>query len=283
MKTQLINSIVIMVTITLMITSCKTENKKGQKNDIQFTSISKEETYHLLGDVDNPNCNLQLNFNYPEKYADKEILKKIQTLFTYSYFGETYELLSPEEAVDQYVKDYLEMYKELEEDYKEDLSKAATTPVGAWYSYYETSSNDIVFNMDNLISYTVNFENYTGGAHGTHSQTNHVINLENGEFITESDIFIEGFENAMAQMLVDAIAKQNDLQDPKELENIGYFSVDEIYPNGNILIDESGITYSFNEYEIAAYVIGVTNVHFPFDKIKHLLRQESPIAILFVD
>lgn len=283
MSTQLFKGLVFIAILSLSVSGCKKEPQKGQKNDIPFSTISKEETYHLLGNAENPNCNLQLSFTYPVKYTDKEILSKIQTLFTSSYFGEVYEQLPPEQAVDQYVKDYLEMYKELEEDYKEDLRNAATTPVGAWYAYYETSANDIVFNKDNLISYTVSFENYTGGAHGTHSTTNHVIDLAKGEFLTEEDIFNDGFESALAKMMVDDIAEQNDLTDPKELENEGYFSIDEIYPNGNFLIDDKGITYAFNEYEIAAYVVGVTYVHFPYEKIRHLLRPESPISILFVD
>ena len=45
-------------------------------------------------------------------------------------------------------------------------------------------------------------------------------------------------------------------------------------------MDEEGITYSFNEYEIAAYVVGVTNVRLPYQDIRHLLKDESPIAHL---
>ncbi|MDF9829100.1 DUF3298 and DUF4163 domain-containing protein [Parabacteroides sp. PF5-6] len=280
MKVQLYKGLSVLLAVGFMLSGCKTEVKKGQKNDIQFTTLKKEEAYHLLENAENPNCDLQLNFTFPTKFANKEILDKVQKLFTFSYFGETYDMYSPQEAVNEYVESYLEMYKELEEDYKEDLKNADTSPVGAWYGYYETSNNEIMFNADNLISYTVTFENYTGGAHPAHSVTNHVIDLTRGEFITEAEIFIPGFETSLAQMLVDAIAEQNDLEDPKELENMGYFSIDEIYPNGNFLIDGQGITYSFNEYEIAAYVIGVTSVHFPFEKIKHLLQPESPIAIL---
>lgn len=265
----------------LALTGCKTEVKKGQKNDILFTPIQKEETYHLLENADNPNCDLQLTFTYPAKYADKDILDKIQKLFIFSYFGETYDLYSPQEAVNKYAESYLQMYKELEEDYKQDIKNADTIPVDAWYSYYESSSNEITFNSDHIISYIVSFDNYTGGAHESHSVTNHVIDLTKGEFITEADIFVDGFETHLAQLLVNAIAEQHNLEDPKELENKGYFSIDEIYPNGNFLIDERGITYSFNEYEIAAYVIGITNVHFPFEKIQHLLRQESAVSVLF--
>ena len=58
------------------------------------------------------------------------------------------------------------------------------------------------------------------------------------------------------------------------------FSIDEIFPNGNFLIDDNGITYTFNEYEIAAYVVGATNVHLPYEEIQYLLKKESPIAHL---
>ena len=129
-------------------------------------------------------------------------------------------------------------------------------------------------------SYTVSFENYTGGAHGAHSYNNHVVNLKTGKPITEEEIFVDNYQDNLARILVDQIAKQNNVSDAKELENIGFFSVDEIFPNGNFLVDETGITYSFNEYEIAAYVVGVTNVHLPYKEIRYLLRDDSPISQL---
>ena len=98
--------------------------------------------------------------------------------------------------------------------------------------------------------------------------------------VTEKEIFTDNYEDELAKVLVAAIAKQNQVNDVKALENIGFFSVDEIFPNGNFSIDETGINYTFNEYEIAAYVVGVTNVHLPFGEIQHLLRKESPIAHL---
>lgn len=280
MKTRFCESILAILLISLIATGCNTGTKKGSENDITFDSIKVEKTYHLLENPDNPNCNLEIKFVYPEKLANKEILNAIQKQFVSTYFGENYEQLSPEEAVKKYTDDYIAAYKDLETDYKAELAKADETPVGSWFSYYEMSSDNIAFNQDDILSYTVNFENYTGGAHGAHSYTNHVLSLKTGKSITEEDIFIENYQDNLAQILVDQIAKQNNVSDPKELENIGFFSVDEIFPNGNFLIDETGITYSFNEYEIAAYVVGVTNVHLPYKEIRYLLREDSPIAHL---
>lgn len=280
MKTHLRESMLALLAFGLLTTGCGTGKKKSAENSITFDSINVEKTYHLLENPDNPNCDLEIKFVYPHSYSDKEVLKRLQKQFVSSYFGESYEELSPEEAVRKYTKDYLASYKELESDYKSELEKADETPVGSWFSYYEMSADEIVYNQNGIISYTVSFENYTGGAHGAHSYNNHVLNLKTGAPITEEEIFVDNYQDSLAQILVDQIARQNNVTDAKELENIGFFSVDEISPNGNFLVDDTGITYSFNEYEIAAYVVGVTNVHLPFKDIRYLLRDDSPISQL---
>ena len=280
MKTQLCQKLVVLFLISVFVSGCNIGTKKTTDNDVTFDSISVDKTYHLLENPENPNCNLQINFTYPAKYDNKDILKKIQQQFVYSYFGDGYENLSPEEATAKYTEDYLNNYKDLEDEYKAEVAKADETPVGAWFSYFEMSSDDIAYKKNDILSYTVNFENYTGGAHGAHSFTNHVIDMKTGNPIKEDDIFIEGFQEDLAQILIDRIAKQNTVENPKELENIGFFSIDEIFPNGNFLIDDNGITYTFNEYEIAAYVVGATNVHLPYEEIQYLLKKESPIAHL---
>lgn len=280
MSIQIGKSLIAFVLLGVLATACNTNTKQTAENDIKFDSIRVEKKYHLLDNPDNPNCDLQLNFIYPVKFPNKEILKKIQDNFVLAYFGENYENLSPEEAVAQYTEDYLNAYKELEVDFKADLEKKDDLPVGAWFAYNEMSSDDIVYNQNEILSYTVNFENYTGGAHGSHAYTNHVINLKTGNAITEEDIFIDNYQDALAQILVDQIAKQNKVENAKDLENIGFFSIEEIFPNGNFLVDGDGITYTFNEYEIAAYVVGATNVFLPYEEIQYLLKKDSPITKL---
>ena len=264
---------------SLLLTGCGIGSRQASENPIKFESISVEKIYHLLDDPNNPNCNLEIQFTYPSTYtANEEILHSLQTQFISSYFGENYEQLSPKEAVKEYTEDYLASYKELEEDFRTEIEHGDDSPVSAWFSYYEMSSNEIIYNRGGIISYTVSFENYTGGAHGAHSHNHHVLDLNTGLPIMEEDIFNDNYQDALAQILVDKIAQENNLTDAKELENIGFFSVDEIFPNGNFLVDETGITYSFNEYEIAAYVVGITNIHLPYKEIRYLLKDESPIA-----
>ena len=255
--------------------------KSGKQNKIAFDSTLVDKTCYLLDNPENPHCNLQIKFIYPTQ-MDNTLLPEIQKQFVNAYFGEAYDTLAPQKAVKKYTDDYIEAYKELEEDFKVELARSEKdgNPVGAWFSYYEMSSNTIRFNQDGLLCFSVNFENYTGGAHGAHSYNHFVLDVNTGKRITEEDIFVDSYQDSLAEILVAQITKQNELSDPKELENIGFFSVDEIYPNNNFLIDETGITYTFNEYEIAAYVVGPIHVHIPFEDVQLLLKQDSPIASL---
>lgn len=251
---------------------------KTTENAVTFDSIRVDKTCHLLDSPDNPHCNLQIHFVYPVKFHDKEILGKMQQRFVRDYFGVDYENLSPKEAVEKYAADYVGDYKKLEDEYKEEMKREDGMPVESWFSYYETLENEITYNSNGILSYTVCTESYTGGAHGSHSTFNHAINIRTGEEIAEDDLFVDGYQSDLALILVDCIARQNNVANAKDLEDIGFFSTDEIVPNGNFLIGDEGITYTFNEYEIAAYVVGMTNVLIPYEELRHLLKDDCPIA-----
>lgn len=280
MKTQLCRHLIVLFLLGIGISGCQTGTKKTAANDIQFDSITVDKTYHFFNNPENPNCNLQICFTYPSKFADKALLKKLQNSFILSYFGEEYADLSPAEAVEKYTDHYLKEYKELEKDFQAEVENAGDSPVGSWYSYYEMSNDDIAYNENDILSYTVNFENYTGGAHGAHAYTNHVLNLKTGKPLTEEELFVDNYQDNLARILVDRIADAYDVENAKELENAGFFSVDEIFPNGNFLVDANGLTYTFNEYEIAAYVVGPVTVQLPYEEIRYLLKKDSPIAHL---
>jgi hypothetical protein len=263
-----------------MFICCNSETKNRIENDIRFDSLYVNKTSHLLDIETNPHCQLQISFIYPVDFQNKEILKLIQQQFISNYFGAEYADLPPKDAIDKYTKDYINNYRSQDIDFQSNTKNHEDHEIESYESYdnYEISENRITFNQNNLLSHVVDKEYYIGGAHGAHSITNQVIDLNTGRQILESDIFIDDYQDDLAKVIVDGIALSNNVNNAVELENIGFFNVDEIYPNKNFYVDETGITYTFNEYEIAAYVVGATSVQIPYEKIRHLLRKESPIA-----
>jgi hypothetical protein len=147
----------------------------------------------------------------------------------------------------------------------------------SWFSVEEAISNQILYNQNDIISLVSSKYGYYGGAHGSHQLNNRVIALKTGLQISENEIFVEDYQADLAKIIVDAIALSNNVE-IAELEEIGFFNVEEIYPNRNFYVDETGITYTFNEYEIAAYVVGPVTVHIPYEKIGHLMQKTGPVA-----
>ena len=256
---------------------CNTGAKKVSENNIQFDSLFIDRTYHLLGVETNPKCSLNIQFSYPVNYSNGEVLNLVQKQFVSSFFGDEYVNISPVEAAEKYADDYVAAYRAEENDFKHDKEKHGSDPLESWYSYNETKNSQIVYNRNDILSFVVFTEYFKGGAHSAHTYTNRVIDLKTGLRIAENEIFVDDYQDALAKIIVDGIALANTVE-VSELENIGFFDVNEIYPNKNFYVDDTGITYTFNEYEIAAYVVGPVTVQIPFEKIRHLLRRESPVA-----
>jgi hypothetical protein len=257
-----------------VVTACQTRNTI--ENEITYATINVEESLLLLKNPDNPKCELILSFTYPEACKDEEKLGKLQSLFVSSFFDETYGNDAPEEAVARYAENKRHEYEALEDEFKKEMKRPKRGSLIRFFRS-EAISNEVVFNKEGLISFCVYTENYTGGAHPSHIVSNRVIDVQRGVFLTEDELFEDDFKDKMAQILVRYIASQHELDNPQQLEEIGFFDIGKIAPNGNFLIDEDGITYSFNEYEIAAYSAGTINVHIPYDEIRGLLRKGNPI------
>jgi hypothetical protein len=266
----------------IAITGCKQSVVNiNRENDIKFDTITVNEQYYLLGDSTNPYCTLESVFIYPCGYKDREALRKINRQFLISFFGEEASSASPEEAMGNYVNRYISEYRELEKDFIEELENTDKTMLPeALFSYFEVSSNEILYNKCDLISYCISVEYFTGGAHGNQGYNSYVIHLKSGNRLDEKDIFIDNYQDDLAQIIVDAIAADYNVADPSELEKMGFFNIKEIYPNNNFYVDGDGITYTFNSYEIAAYFVGRTDVTLPYGKIRHLMRENSPVSIL---
>lgn len=239
-----------------------------------FDSIRVEQIYQPNEKQEQPDCAIRLDFTFPVKTADQKVLKKMQEQFVRSFFGENYETLSPKEAAEKFTADYILMYKELKKDYEKELGKEASAEL----SFKEKIDNTIDYNQEGLICYTVHTERYRGGAHGSSEKMHYVVNCRTGEQVQEDDIFMNEYQKDLSEILIEHIMKINQVENAADLENIGFFSVEEIAPNNNFLIGEEGITYTFNEYEIAAYAVGNIQVFIPYDEIRHLIKQEGILA-----
>lgn len=263
-------------------------------NSVEFDTIVVNERHHLNGDTANPYCDINIRFVYPEssKRADVDSLQK---MFVRNVFGAPYDSLAPSAAMQRYVQNYVDNYNQDAETYQEtaadlaqlnemipeiDLSDSEHATQDIFYSYYETISDSIVYNNYGIVSFQVKQSNNKGGATSYNSYRNYVINLATGGQLSENDIFNAGYDAALQSLIINSLLEQNQVKTVEDLEDMGFFGVQEIVPNKNFLIHKNGITYTFNKGEYSAYQLDAPEVFIPYNSIRSLLRENTVVSKL---
>jgi hypothetical protein len=260
---------------------CKPKVKPVNTNAVRFDSIQVDETYHLHNDTTKPCCNIQISFVYPDSSGAQE-LKELQNLFIEKMLGDSFKDLSPEQAIKEYTKQYIEGFKQFENSvidttYADEENKYVDE---TGYSYYTKLKNTILYNQNGFVSFTVESLVYEGGAHSSKSIYGYVVNPATGELLQEDQFAGKNYQFNISYILANKIAESNGVDNVKELENLGYNSLCDITPNQNFTLDNKGITYYFNENEIAGTMVGIIPVFIPYNELQVYVAKDSPIARL---
>ncbi|MDR1683339.1 MAG: RsiV family protein [Candidatus Symbiothrix sp.] len=240
--------------------ACTFKKGESEKAKVRFTTIRTDSV--LFG-------GLYVEFTYPDS-ADDASLESLQRIFMEKTFGEAFVGLSPQQALDTCAAEYFQFLNDAKQD------NDNSVPISA---YYNRISNIVVLNGSRFISSVVYSEGYFGGAHGWKEITGFVIDLATGKLLTENDFAGEKYEQNMSDVLVRKIMEKNAVTTEMELENLGY-DVSVIRPNGNFSIDNHGLTYYFNEYEIAPYSLGGTKITIPYEELEIYILSNSPLTTL---
>lgn len=274
-----------------MLSACHSEKKEIEENAIRFDSLVVEKTYPTENKKEDATQGrvLKICFTYPIDFANKAVLEVVQRQFVKSMLGDAYAQVPLKEAVNKYVLDYGMRPSMASSDFEQDTEDRSNTDFEGddfdtsdhpAMPEYELLKDSILYNRNNLLCYTVYREYSAGTPVAIRTYANWVVNLETGNRVTEDDIFNDDYEEDLAKILVEAIALYNNVDKVADLENIGFYNINEIFPNRNFYVDDVGVTYTFNENDIAAGALGATSVRIPYEKIRHLLRKDSPIAHL---
>lgn len=266
-----------------LFTNC-TGRGGAKYSKIGYDSIVVAQHIPLLQEKDTtlPYADVKVSFTYPVKFRDSESLARLQQIFQGTFFGDSdYDSLTPQEAVDRYIKDYTERYQSLSNYYYEDKARIEGK-MPSWYWYIMYNTNKILYQDDSLLSYAVEYSDYEGGAHGSYRVTYTNIDLNELVTLSEEDLFVPDYFKPLTEKIVAQLMKSYDAPVPDSLLERGFFNVEDIIPNNNFWLDGESIHYSYNQYEIAPYAMGVIEVSVPYSDLKDILLPDGIITRYFL-
>lgn len=273
MRKNILVIIASLALVALFASSCFNKEK-----GIKFDNLAIKEQVYLFADNDTtkPFANVEIDFTYPKNYKSKEDLLKLQKIFIGTFFNDmSYDSLSPKEALNAYFDKYTNDYRDLGNQYYEDMGNLEGDNQPSWYWYQLFKSNEILFEDESILSYSVEHYYYEGGAHGSLSAIYYTIDLNNLTTITEENIFKPNFHHLLTERIVENLMKKYDVTTPEDLLNEGFFDINDIAPNNNFWLNNQGVHYIFNQYEIAPYSMGPIEVTIPYQEIQSIIIPES--------
>lgn len=281
MKTKIkkhsVISLVILLAASSFFFSCN-DTVNQHTGDFTFDSLQVNQTAHLFGDTAKPACNININFTYITKSSDEQMKDSVNKYLLSMCFGDKYMTMDPENAPDKYAETYIENYrKDLEPMYKQE-SVEDSANVSAWYSYYKGMEGHVQLYSGNLLVYRISYNEYTGGAHGVYMTSYLNLQLDTLTPIYLDDLFVPNYKDALTDLLWNQLMADNQVTTHEELENMGYTSIGELTPTENFFIDSDGITFHYNIYDIAPYVMGAIQIKLPYDAVRHLLNDNTIIS-----
>lgn len=155
--------------------------------------------------------------------------------------------------------------------YADEAAKAAKVPDGAEASDALQYTLDVEYSLTYLdetkICLLLNGYEYTGGAHGMPFKKALIYDMTNGQKIETEDLFDvteEDFSELFTEAFSDLIAKS-----PSDYwaDAMDYVHSEASFENENYYLTDTGVTFYFDPYALAAYAYGYVEAEIPYDRL----------------
>ena len=275
MKTKYF-TLFIILSLTALLFSCSKSGKssggdgkpavtvKSQRlNDSSSFMMSNGERCTIIADA---------TIDYPVKAEDGTPMDSLQKLFA-AYVLESGDSLSLQDAMRQVVTNSMHQYdfmvepvsqEELAEDEGMATLKYATstrvTPIYNKNGVVTFERVDVVKKNDKVTSVTHRYYSF---------------DVKTQTFIDLNRLFREDAVADVCQLLKQQLLKQNNATGNEQLNDLGYFNVENISVTRNFYFDDKGVTWSYLPNELAVEAVGEPKIFIPYGDLTDYLCDDS--------
>lgn len=274
-------------------TSCRTAPSVGPEAVLRLDTVRIDTLCPLFPDREGPKAHLTLEWLLPAQMADPARLELVRSyvaspLRAAGLFGpltgQGGSVLDraggdAQRAAALYVEDYMSLYRE-------DVSEALTNYDDAdltevpWLNYEARVELVPLYDGAGLLCYALTAYSYTGGAHGMTGRTYCAIDLAALNALGLADVFQPERMDEVNGLLRIQLMADYKCSTLDELAAY-FFDPAAIEATDNFYVDNQGIHWSYDPYEIAPYATGLVSVGLPWDAVGGYLLSDSPVRVLF--
>ena len=199
-----------------------------------------------------------VEINIPKAEGQSEIAKNIQAVIESHIANQLNFSEEPDPSVD--IETGISKFESEYNAFKSDIAEDAMP----WEAIFD---GDVIYKSSEVISIAVNSYLNTGGAHGNMNVTLFNFSATNGEQLKTDDLLIinPAFLALAERHFNEEISQKGG--DPEE-----YFFDEGFSLPANMGLNDDGLLLFYNNYEIAAYAMGITEFTIPYDEADPFLK-----------
>lgn len=274
-------SLLIVLSITMLLFSCN-KSGKGQGGDGKFAVTVKSQRLNDKSSFTRSNgerCTItsEATIDYPISMGDSQAVDSLQRLFA-AYVLESGDSLSLKEAMRQVVNNSMHQY-----DFMNEVPSDGAADEGegeATLNYSTSTRITPIYNDNGVVTFeridvVKKNDNVTSITHRYYS-----FDLETQTYIDVNRLFRDDALADVCQLLRSQLLTQNNATSNEQLNDLGYFNVENITVSPNFYFDDKGVTWSFLPNELAVEALGEPKITIPYSDLESYLCEGSIIERL---
>jgi len=279
MKTKLYTLFTMLAVTALVLASCtKSRTNKSGDGKPAITVKSQQLSDNSAFTMSNgERCSIMAiaTIDYPATGPDGVPLDTLQRLFA-AYVLESGDSLSLQQAMQQVVANSMHQYDFMSGPLTDDEAAEAADDQAA-LKYATSTRVTPIYNTNGVVTFervdvVKKNDKVTSVTHRYYN-----FDVETQTYIDVNRIIRDDAVADVCQLLKAQLLAQNNAKGNEQLNDMGYFNVENITVTRNFYFDEKGVTWSYLPNELAVEAVGEPKITIPYDALEPYLSDESII------
>ncbi len=223
-------------------------------------------------------CNILANatITYPDKFKDKITTEKLQKLFA-DFVLDAGDSVSFDSAIKNYAKMVINQYGSEDSDAPYDDEDCDDETV---YRYNSDINISVVFNADNIITFCKEETVKKNGEVTMQTHNYYNFDLESMTLIDLPRLFKEESYDDITKLLKSNLMSQNHVKTEAELNDLGYYNLDNLTLTNNFFFTKDKIVWSYEPNELAIASVGEPQIGLSVESMQNYLCDNSVLLRL---
>lgn len=263
-------NLLFVIVLTLLASGCDdNRNNVVKKYGLKIISFAIDSTTYLANNAHSPKCEVSIQMQCVRgKNAPKINQALVQTGFlvtnNLSQTNESTDMVKVLRTfVNQYLDEYINTYGP--------LYRADTVNPTIYDRRYQLKS-EIQNNQKGILTYIIYLSTAAGSSQTSNQTIAKNFNLKTGELITLSDLFIEGYEESVRDIILKKLQRRLKNNGTGRQKQEGSLTDGDVYITDNYVIGKNKITFIYREDEIAPHEYGEMRIDLSKSELKKYLK-----------